>query len=359
MRQAIRMAALAAAMWLLAPVAQAQRVEGTRASAQGVYEAEVPVANQTAAARSNGFARALVQVLNKLSGENNSNARPGVGNELRRANTYVRSYDYRQDEAVSPSTGAPTFGTTLVVRFDEAKVDRMVSELGLAYWPRPRPKPVLWLAIDDGSGPRLVGLPQAAAARAVLDRAKQRGYALGLPAGSAAEQAAAGAIWRGDTSAIARLSSRYSPPMQLLGKLYRAGSGWNSDWVFVDGGRVLSKWSKSSTDARAAMASGADGAADALIRKYGRKAKAATSPPGDFNMTFTGIDSGDDYLRLAGYLQRLDVVKRLTPLRATPGAYVVRVSLNTGMAGFRRAIDQSVLAEDGDAEGEGASFRLL
>src|SRR5690606_5150243 len=134
--------------------------------------------------------------------------------------------------------------------------------MGLAVWPQPRPKPVLWLAIDDGSGPRLVGLSKAAAASSTLDRAKKRGYRLGLPNGSAAEQAVVGAIWRGDTAAVARASRRYSPPMQLIGKVYRHDGGWKADWTFVDDGRVLSRWSEEGGNARQAMVTGADGDAD-------------------------------------------------------------------------------------------------
>jgi hypothetical protein len=300
-----------------------------------------------------GFARALQQVLRQLSGDRNASARPGIGQELRNARTYVDSYDYRQDEGVSPTTGAPTYDTTLIVRFDQDKVDNMVAALGLPVWPMPRPKPVLWLAIDDGHGPRLVGLPQSGAARSVLDRAVERGFKLGLPNGSAAEQAAVGAIWRGDASAVARLSSRYSPPMQLIGKLYRAAGGWTADWTFVDHGRVLSTWTASEHDARRAMAAGADGAADALARRYAKAT--ATGPAGLYRVTFTGIDSSEDFMRLAGYLQGMPVVRRVVPVRATPEGLQVDLDLTTGLSGFRRLIDDSVLH---DEEGEPPVFRL-
>ena len=165
------MLGLCLAMGLLAAVpALAQRVEGDRAGASGVFEAEVPVNNQTETERNNGFARALAQVLAKISGDRAATARPGVGQELRRAKDYVSSYDYRQDQGVS-AAGAPTFGTTLIVRFDQARVEGVISALGLPVWPQPRPKPVLWLAIDDGKGPRLVGVNQSNAARSILDRA--------------------------------------------------------------------------------------------------------------------------------------------------------------------------------------------
>lgn len=346
--RAMQIAAIIA-LWLMLGPAWAQRVEGDRAAAQGMYEAEVPVKGQGAGERAQGFARALTIVLGKLSGDRSAAARPGVGQELRRAGDFVKSYDYRQDEGVS-ATGAPTFNTSLVVRFDPAEVDAIAATLGLPVWPEPRPKPVLWLAIDDGRGPRLVAQGQVQAARAVLDRARERGYRLGLPAGSAAEQAGVGAIWRGDVGAIARLSARYSPPMQLIGKLYRAkGGGWTADWTFVDRGKMLAQWSTNHTDARRAMASGADGAGDALSKKYARPGKPA-DPPGSYRVLITGIDSSDDYLRLSGYLQGLSVVRRITPLHASAGSLELELDLVTGLAGLKRAITGSEVLAGGDGE---------
>ncbi|GAA4860998.1 DUF2066 domain-containing protein [Luteimonas vadosa] len=333
---------------VLPGLAAAQRMEGDVARADGLYSAEVPVTSQTASARQAGFARALVQVLAKLSGDKNVAGRPGVGRELRHASDFVDGYDFRQDEGRSAS-GAPTYRTTLVVRFKPSEVDAVASALGLPIWPQPRPKPVLWLAIDDGRGPRLVSLKQNDAARPVLDRAIERGYRLGLPSGTAAEQAAVGAIWRGDTGAIARLSSRYSPPKQLIGKLYRHEGGWKADWIFVDEGRVLSRWSEEGRDARRLMATGAEGTADALTRRYAKAGTAA--PPGEHRVVFTGLHSADDFIRLSAYLQSTSVVRRITPVRATPEALELELDLLTGLSGFRRVVDESVLAavSDGDA----------
>lgn len=329
---------LAISLLLASGVATAQRTEGDRASATGAYEAETSVRNQTDGERGAAFGRALAQVLAKATGDSAAASRPGVREELSKAKDYVEGYDYRQDEGMSAS-GAPSFNTMLVTRFKRDAVDGLVGMLGLPVWPLPRAKPVLWLAIDDGSGPRLVGVPQGNAARSVLDQAKARGYALGLPSGNAAEQAAVGAIWRGDTAAIASLSSRYSPPMQLLGKVYRGAGGWVADWVFVDKGKVLSKWTTNSPDARRAMSGGADGAADALFRRYARSGSGG--PPGKFRVRIIGVTSADDYMRLAGYLDGLSIVKRVQPIFATGDALELDLELATGVDGFARYVDRS------------------
>jgi len=57
-----------AALLALAGTASAQRVEGARVAAEGLYDAEVPVRSQAEGERQSGFARALAQVLGKLSG---------------------------------------------------------------------------------------------------------------------------------------------------------------------------------------------------------------------------------------------------------------------------------------------------
>ncbi|MEN5210035.1 DUF2066 domain-containing protein [Stenotrophomonas terrae] len=330
------------------------RTEGDVAGARSAYEAEVPVNSQSEADRSGGLARALGAVLAKLSGDRSALARPGVAQALRSAKDMVESYDYRQDQSVSAS-GAPSFRTMLVARFRQDDVDGLVAALGLPVWPQPRPKPVVWLAIDDGSGPRLVGVPQSNAARPLLDRAVERGFKLGLPAGGAAEQALVGAIWRQDTAAVARASARYSPPMQLVGKLYRGkGGGWVADWVFVDNGRELSKWTTNDADARRAMVAGADGAADALVRRYAKAPAAGAA--GVYRIVVSGIRSADDYLRLAATLQRVAVVKSIIPIQASGDRLELDVELMSGLPGFNRMLGSDAALQpvgavaDDDAE---------
>ena len=351
----MRMATVLLAMLLAVPgSALAQRVEGDRAAAQGLYEAEVPVRSQSEEERAAGFARGLAQVLTRLSGVRAIAGQPGVAQELRRAGDYAAGYDYRQDQGVSPSTGAPTFTTTLVARFDDAKVDDIVAALGLPVWPQPRPKPVLWLAIDDGSGPRLVDVGKSQAARSALDQAQERGYRLGLPSGTAAEQAAVGAIWRGDVAAIANISSRYSPPMQLVGKLYRSGDGWSADWTFIDQGKAISSWTTHDRSALRAMASGADGAADALVARY---AKAQPiGPAGRYRVVFTGIDGSLDYMQLVAWLRGHPVVRDMKPLHASAGQLEFELELATGLAGLRRVVDDGLLVEVG--AGDPPTFQL-
>jgi hypothetical protein len=86
------------------------------------------------------------------------------------------------------------------------------------------------------------------------------------------------------------------------------------------------------------MAGGADGAADALFKRY---AKAGSSgPPGVYRVRILGVDSADDYMRLVGYLDGVSIVKRVSPVMAQPGELQLDLDLATGIAGFARLVDR-------------------
>ena len=154
--------------------------------------------------------------------------------------------------------------------------------------------------------------------------------------------------------------------MQLIGKLRRGTGGWIADWTFIDKGKTLSSWQTTHADARRAMAGGADGAADALFKRY---AKAGSSgPAGNYRVRILGVDSADDYMRLLGYLGEVPLVRRIRPLLALPGELELELELATGVSGFSRLVDRggvlSTVAtgtgEAGDASDNPrtATFRL-
>ena len=147
--------------------------------------------------------------------------------------------------------------------------------------------------------------------------------------------------------------------MQLIGKLYRKGSGWKADWTFVDNGRVLNSWSREDIDARRAMAAGADGAADALIRRYARSSGGA-GPAGTYRIRVVGIDSADDYILLMSHLQELAVVRKVRPVGATADGLLLDLDLISGLSGFRRMIQPRgiLVGAEATAEGEVPTFRM-
>jgi hypothetical protein len=95
------------------------------------------------------------------------------------------------------------------------------------------------------------------------------------------------------------------------------------------------------------MATGADGAADALSKKYAKRSTAA-GEPGRYTVQIDGIRNAEDYIRLMSYLQGLPVVRGMAPVRAAPDGFIVELDLITGLPGLRRVVGtgEVLLAEE-------------
>ncbi len=322
-----------------APLAAAE-VPAEAVRDPALYQAEVERLSQGAGERRAAAARALGQVLVKLTGQPQAAGNPVVRRAMASAESLV--VDSRGSESVSDQQGnaaiggAPIYKTLMTFAFDPASVDALVAGAGLPYWGGGRPRPLLWLAIDDGRGARLVNSQQLAVVKPLATRGLERGLRFGLPAGSAVEQAAVQTIWAQTPAPMMPLAARYGEQTQLLGRVYRSGGGWTADWVLSSGDTELSRWSYSDPSPQRAIASGADGAADALARRDARPLD--VGQPGTMRVAIAGVRSASDYTRAMGYLQTLAVVRSVTVVEASAEQLSLQLELAVGPEGFARFV---------------------
>lgn len=299
----------------------------------GLYHGEAPVAGQDEAGRDQALRMALAEVLVKLTGRADVARQPGVARALTRAPSMASNLQFRQQSETVD--GAPVQQVYIAADFDPAAVDDLLAECDLIAWPQPRPTPVLWLAIDDGRGPRLVAAAQGAAVDSLRARAQRRGIRVIVPEGTPEESNfGVQAAWNDDPEAAQALQSRYDSPVQLIGRLFRSDAGWRSQWRLLEHGQELRRWDDSGADARVVLASAADASADVLAGRFIELVSAG--PPGVFTVRVEGLADADDYPRLIGYLDRLGTVRRVLPLAADPDGLVLELDLAIGIEGFTR-----------------------
>lgn len=310
---------------------QGLAAHGVQAQDASLYEGEVPVDSQSAAERAAAASTALAQVLVKVSGDRGAaRAADGQGSAL------MQQYRYRQD--VVTVGRAPTIKLFLIARFDQAGVERLVAQAGFSLWPEPRTRPLLWLAIDDGSGARVVGEAQASAIRALSARANQRGMQLRMPKNDEQDQLAATpeSVANADAETLLAASARYGGAPLLVGLLRRGGGGWTVNWLLHDGSRELSRWNSDDADAMRALAGGADGAADALAKEYAEEILSGEA--GRYPIVVQGLQRAEDYGRVVRALTVLPVVRKLMPGTATGDRIELEVELGTGIEGLSRLL---------------------
>src|SRR5690606_6601894 len=112
---------------------------------------------------------------------------PVVRRALAQAESFVATMDAAEAssdaEGHSAVGGVPVYKTTMSFTFDPGSIDALVAGAGLDYWASPRPQPILWLAIDDGRGARLVNSQQLNVVKPLAARGLDRGLHFAMPSG--------------------------------------------------------------------------------------------------------------------------------------------------------------------------------
>ena len=298
------------------------------------YSAEMSVNTQNADERRGAMVRALGQVLVRLTGDpqapSNSVIRRASGN----IDALASNYAFRQESDMV--NGVPVYKTILAVTFDPDNVDALIAGAGLKYWNPDRPKPILWLAIDDGRGPRLVTGQQPNVVKPLATRGLERGMRFLLPAGTAAEQASVSTIWRLHAPGMQALTERYRNDTQLIGKIFRQPPGWTAAWLLTQDGVELARWSFADSDPKRVIASGVDEGANAIAKRDAIALDIGVA--GLYSIEVVGVNSQSDFIRLMSYLQTLAVIRKVTVLQATPEQLRLQLDLGVGMKGFRSMV---------------------
>jgi len=182
-----------------------------------------------------GFAHCLPEVLVRVSGEPRLEHDPRVADLAAHADALVASYDY-SDFLVRMGPVHDDQGTgderpyDLVVRFDHAKIDAVLRDLGTSPWQGPHPQVVPVLAVKGFTGTYLLSaeVNAGAAQRGSLAAAATR-YGLSLSMPSEAELAAWGVAADGFPSPRAEPQEERA---LVAGTLYfdEAKPGWVGSW---------------------------------------------------------------------------------------------------------------------------------
>ena len=315
------------------------------------YSADVTVNSQNADERRGATARALGQVLVRLTGNPQAPSNAVVRRASSNIDALVSKFEFRQEsETVN---GLLVYKTILAVMFDPESVDALIAGAGLKYWSANRPKPILWLAIDDGRGPRLVTSQQPNVIKPLATRGLERGMRYLLPAGTATEQASVSSIWRLDGTAMQVLTDRYKNDAQLIGKVFRQPPGWTAAWLLTQDGVEVARWSFSDSDPRRAIASGVDEGANALAKRDGISLDIGVA--GLYSIDVVGVNTQSEFIRLMSYLQTLAVVRKVTVVQATPDQLRLQLDLAVGMKGFRSMVGTGGVLRPASETGAGAT----
>ena len=153
---------------------------GVAVAANELYAGEIAVLTQSEAERVAAVPEALIQVLQKISGQRELPASPELDDALSNADKLLLSFGYRSVSRIDPD-GIESEELHLVARFMPTETDRLARQLELPRWQQERPPVQVWAVVDDGLGRDLKPVEFTYAWQSMEDVAAIRGLPLSWP----------------------------------------------------------------------------------------------------------------------------------------------------------------------------------
>jgi hypothetical protein len=282
---------------------------------RGLYDAAVPVRNQSAEARGPALQQALETVLVRVTG---TRSLPAAAMDLLpRASGLVQGYGYE-------STGS---GRDLKLRaqFDARAIEAALRSQGLSVWSANRPTHIVWIALRDDGAQRTV-LDAAASetrAAAVLATAEARGLPLQFPRMDATDRQLVtfNELWGGVVTGVEGASTRYNTRTIVIGRVGRESGQWLARWTLLSAGGASEEWVTLGVTLDEALASGIHELTDRQAQRYAVQTGSAR----EMRLRVAGVESLNDYGRALNYLRGLGPVRSAQVETAEPGVLTYRV----------------------------------
>jgi len=270
---------------------------------QDLYEAEVAVADQSAAELGRAARQGLSDVLVKVSGSTQVLSNPTISKALGDARNRVQQYSYHKGPGVPPQT-------SVELSFDGAYVTGLVVGAGAPIWTANRPAVLVWLVVEDAAGRAFLNAATAPALMAAVQgEFARRGVPIQLPTYDAADSAALTPeqAWNLDDPALVPASARYQLRDILVGRVsLLEGGGATGEWSFLQGDNRVQRTSTVASE-ELFVRDGAALVAETLAARY---AVAASSAGGKVTLAVSGVTTYADYAALISWLEGLELVER-------------------------------------------------
>jgi hypothetical protein len=243
------------------------------ANADDLYQAQAIVTGEGAENRQLGFARALEQVLVKVSGDPRLAGEPAVAAMGAQAGTFVSKFRYRDRMAGIPvhdEQGTRDRPFDLTVDFIPEKIDAALRSLGRKPWTEPRPRIVLFLGVQNGPTAYTLAA-DGERGRDLRDALAAEAGRLGMPALLPDQAALAeagmsfGKLRAAVLLALDEMAKSAGGDVALAGSLVWSDTalGWMADWRLASLGKTY-RWQIGGVSFDAAFRNGLGGAAQIL-----------------------------------------------------------------------------------------------
>ncbi len=318
---------------LFAPVSLALPIEE-------LYKAEVLVVSEDERQFISGVRAGLLQVLVRVSGTQEIEDSAVIARSIRNPNAYYDAFEYASTDRTFQIEGKVVPAKLLRIFFDPGAVAKLLRRAGFSVWGSNRPGVLLWLAVSDENGRRIISdnsvsdnvapgsnIPEDSISeivRGLQDQARLRGVPLLFPLLDLEDSASLSTVevWGAFLGKIDDASRRYNPDSVLTARIAHDNVGrWSANWSY----RIDRDWKvarNASFSPQELVRAMIDRLADDLAARY-----AIDSSRGQVTLVIEAVESLGDYAAVGRYLDSLASVLNSFVIRVQDDE--VEFALNT------------------------------
>lgn len=315
-------------------------------SVSGLYEATVPVADQSSKSQSTGIRAALLQVIIKLTGKRNAASIYGVDSILENTNRYLQQYEFRN--ITIPETG--DIQKQLWARFDASVLESEMLQYGIPIWSQERPSTLIWMVINDELGQRFANLDRASRYLQILnEQAAARGISFVTPLHDLQDASTLkdSDIVGGLLEPVKQASSRYVADTILTANINSVGLNlWEAEWTSIINNENRN-WTTSGSSVVEVISEGVDALADTLSGLYSQDVGFANES--SFDIIVTGVQDFRAYAKTLRYLESLNFISSVDVKQVNSNSITYMLTARGGPTAVEQAASLSnILQPAGD-----------
>lgn len=294
-----------------------------------LYQVELPVASQSADARTEAALLGFEQILVRLTGDINVVKNPIIKENLNKAGYFIQEYHY-----ALPSANSSEY--QIFISFDAEDINRLLKRAGVSYWGPKRPLILAFLAVKAPNGQlEVIGDDSSNdIASALKLYSNKYGLPLILPA---MDMEDLNQFTPEDISGVLlpvlkNAGKRYAPDVYLIGNIQQNFGGYESQWQLISN-TVNKQWNWTVTDRtiEKIIANVMDQVSQNLSNRHAIK----KVDPADIwvKLEVSNILERDELTQLVQYLKQLTIVRDVQLSQVSGNsvkiAVLVRGSLDT------------------------------
>jgi len=295
----------------------------------GLFSAKVHTRSTSQTALANAFQQGLLQVLTKVSGNNNIATIPAIQNSIQQAQELVLNYRF----ATNPP---PPQTQQVIIKYDHDGVIKILNNNGQAVWEPNRPNVLVWIQNQNNVLSTFSNLP---AINIIQNTAQQRGLPIVFPLMDLQDQTRLNNNPLTEQQ-ITQLQQRYHANAILIGNILQQKNTAIIHWHFIYHQQPID-WESVPSDLKTALQNGINQVADTLASRLAIINDSQLQS--DYTIVVSNINNLEDFGKLTTLIKKISAIDQYTVEDMNQSGVVIKLVSSSPLASINQALLQSHL----------------